>query len=178
MTYVALLRGINVGGNNKVDIKALKQAFEDVGMSKVKTYINSGNIIFESEKPKVELTKLLENKIEKHFGLRIKVLLRTLDEIQLINNALPSDWQNNEEMKCDVMFLWEDVDKKEILKDLKIKPEYDDVVYVQGAIIWRVYKKNIYKSGLLDIVGTKLYKQMTVRNCNTTRKLLAIMTQV
>lgn len=176
MVYVALLRGINVGGNNKVDMKQLKELFESVGMKSVKTYINSGNIIFVSdEKDVTKLTTSLERAIEAEFGFAIKVLLRDLDNIRNVCKNLPASWQNNSDMKCDVMFLWEHFDSEEVLKQLTIKPGIDDVKYVLGAILWRVDRKLVTKRGMTKIVGSELYKHMTIRNCNTTRKLLTLM---
>src|SRR5882757_2770930 len=111
MIYVALLRGINVGGNSRVDMKQLKAAFEQAGMSSVTTYINSGNVIFvdKSHTPQA-LVQKLEKIIEKEFGFAVKVLLRDIRTIKAIVAALPDTWKNDDTMKCDVMFLWEAVD--------------------------------------------------------------------
>ena len=172
MRYVALLRGINVGGNNKVDMKVLKNAFERAGMTDVKTYINSGNVIFtDTIHTAQEITKKLETIIEQTFGFAVKVLLRDRSQIQAIIASLPESWQNNSVMKCDIMFLWDEVDSADILESLTIKQEIEDVKYVHGAILWRVDRHNTTRSGMLKLVGTDLYRQMTIRNCNTVRKL-------
>lgn len=176
MKYVALLRGINVGGNSKVDMKILKAAFEDLGMENVRTYINSGNVLFEDNKhSSSELVTLLENKIEKKFGFHVKILVKSHTQLKKVVDTLPDSWVNNADTKCDVMFLWEEVDSKKVLEELPIKPEIDKLKYVAGAVLWCVDRKNVTKSGMMKIVGTKLYKQMTIRNCTTTRKLLALM---
>jgi len=176
MIYVALLRGINVGGNNKVEMKKLKTSFEEAGMQNVKTYINSGNVIFRDEKyTQKQLTKMLESAIEKDFNLKIKVLLRTIKDIEKINKNLPTTWKNDSTMKCDVMFLWEEIDSPDILNQLPKTPATEDLNYLPGTVIWRVDRENLTKSPILKIVGTKIYKQMTIRNCNTIRKLLELM---
>lgn len=176
MVYVALLRGINVGGNRKVDMKLLKATFEKVGMENVRTYINSGNVVFQSEPlGHKHLADTLEKAIEIDFGFHVKVLLRDMDDMRATVESLPDTWQNDKDMKCDVMFLWEDFDSPKILEQLTTKPEIDDVTYVKGALLWRVDRDNVTRSGMLKIVGTDLYKNMTIRNCNTTRKLLDIM---
>jgi uncharacterized protein (DUF1697 family) len=176
MIYVALLRGINVGGNRKIDMKKLATTFESAGASNVKTYINSGNIIFEdSSSNSKHLASSLENAIESDFGFPVKVLLRDIDAMKATVKALPETWQNNTDMKCDVMYLWEDFNRKNVLKELVVKPGIDEVKYVDGALLWRVDRNSVTKSGMLKIIGTDLYKQMTIRNCNTTRKLLAMM---
>lgn len=177
MVFVALLRGINVGGNNKVPMKTLKEVFEKEGMTDVKTFINSGNIIFNSSEDRSNLVSKLEKAIEKEFGFSVKVLLKTFREISEIRKALKNDWVNDANTKCDVMFLWEDVDSKETLKEFQIKDDIDEVKYISGAILWKVDKANVTKSGMLKIVGTPLYKKMTIRNANSLRKIYEIMNE-
>ncbi len=176
MQYVALLRGINVGGNAKVSMALLKQTFERVGFTDVKTYINSGNVIFSSpESAASEMCETIESAIASDFGFKVPVVVRSVTSLQEIVTKTPETWQNNSEMKTDVMFLWEAVDAPAVLEQLRISPGMDEVVYLPGAVVWRVNREHQSKSGMLDIVGTKLYKQMTVRNINTVRKLVELM---
>lgn len=176
MMYVALLRGINIGGRNKIDMKTLKQSFETAGMTDVVTYINSGNIIFTNKDlSAVELAETLEAVILKDFYLDIKVLLRSKTDIEHVMDFLPENWKNDKEMKSDVLFLWDDIDDAAILENLKIRPEIDNVIYRPGAILWSVDKTDASKSGMSKIVGTKLYKKMTIRNVNTVRKIYSLM---
>jgi uncharacterized protein (DUF1697 family) len=176
MVYLALLRGINVGGNNKIDMKLLKQTFEQVGMQDVVTYINTGNIIFSYiGTSKNELSRLLEEAVHSGFGLQIKVVIRSAEDVREIVKAIPDTWKNDKDMTSDVMFLWDEIDDKSVLENVVIKPEIDTVKYVPGAILWSVDKKNVTKSGKAKIVGSKIYKQVTVRNVNTTRKIYELM---
>ncbi|MFS0674717.1 DUF1697 domain-containing protein [Ornithinibacillus sp. 179-J 7C1 HS] len=176
MIYIALLRGINVGGNNKIDMKLLKQSFERVGMKNVVTYINTGNIIFTQDGlSKSELSGALEEVIYTDFGFQIRVIVRSLNDIRNIIQAIPDSWKNDKEMKSDVMFLWDEVDNQSVLEQLVIKPDVDTVKYVPGAILWSIDKKNLTKSGMSKIIGTKLYKLVTVRNVNTARKIYELM---
>lgn len=173
MVYVALLRGINVGGNRKVEMPKLKRVFEKLGFSDVKTYINSGNVMFASaSKPSVQD---IEAAIEKDFGFAVPVVLRSLSEIENLVKGIPESWVNDEHMKCDVMFLWPAVDSPEIMKQIPYKAEIEDVLYLPGAVIWRVDRDKVNRGAVLKIVGTDAYKQMTVRNPNTVRKLLELM---
>ena len=176
MVYVALLRGINVGGKNKVEMKRLKVVFEEAGMTSVRTYINSGNVVFSSTiRARARLVDLLEEAIAQRFGFKIGVLVRDVRSMRAVVAAMSSGWKDDKTTKCDVMFLWEDVDRPSVLNQLRIKPEIDDVRYVTGAIIWHVDRKDVTKSGMMKLAGTPLYKRMTIRNCNTTRKLLQLM---
>jgi uncharacterized protein (DUF1697 family) len=73
------------------------------------------------------------------------------------------------------MFLWDEIDDESVLEELVIKPEMDTVKYVSGAVLWSVLKKDITKSGMSKLIGSKIYKQITVRNVNTTRKIYELM---
>jgi uncharacterized protein (DUF1697 family) len=179
MIYVALLRGINVGGNAKVSMSQLKAAFEQIGLRAVKTYINSGNIVFRDEShTSSELVDMIEKTIIAKFGFEVKVLIRDINAMKAIAKALPYSWRNDSTMKCDVMFLWKDIDHEDILNQLIIKPEIDTVLYVPGAVLFSVNRQNVTKSGLVKLIGTPLYKKMTIRNCNTARKLFEIMSSI
>ncbi|MFA9289042.1 MAG: DUF1697 domain-containing protein [Weeksellaceae bacterium] len=175
MKYVALLRGINVGGNAKVEMKRLKVVFEELGYTDVKTYINSGNVIFETTDKQSTLDNVIEKAIKKEFNLAVPVVVRSQKEIVAIEKEVPKTWLNNTEMKTDVLFLWDEYNKKEVLKDIGIKPEIDTVKYVHGALVWNVKRKDVTRSGLLKIIGTPFYKKVTIRNINTLRKLHQLM---
>ncbi len=179
MIYVALLRGINVGGNNMIDMKRLKQVFIDSGLQSVVTYINSGNVIFYAvEYTKEQLIELIEKAILENFQLQIKVVLRSIEDFHTMMSRVPESWRNDQDMKCDVLFLWEDVDSPTLLTELTVKPDIDTVIYTPGAVLWAVDKINVTKSGSMKLVGTNLYKKMTVRNINTARKIYLIMQKV
>lgn len=176
MVYIALLRGINVGGKNKINIKVLKGTFERIGMTNVVTYINSGNIIFEADDLSIaELSDQLSGAILEDFKLEIKVVVRHKDELEQIINSIPVSWQNNKKMRSDVLFLWDEVDDEAVLEKLMIRPEVDVVSYVPGAVLWSINRTNAGKSGLNKLAGTKLYKQMTIRKVNTVRKVFELM---
>lgn len=176
MKYVAFLRGINVGGNSKVEMSRLKRVFSSLDYKNVKTYINSGNVIFSTDMHRAHITDTVEDAIKHEFDISIPVVIRSCEEIEKIIRGVPEIWMNDTEQKTDVLFLWEEIDSKEVLEKLIIKPQIDNVLYIQGAIIWNVKRKNIGRSGLLKIVGTQLYKKITVRNINTVRKLERLMT--
>ena len=174
--YVALLRGVNVGGGGKIDMKELKAVFEAVGMTSVKTYINSGNVVFETDVgPDDRVAEMLEGATERRFGFEVRVLVRSADEVRSIVDALPAHWANDEATKCDVFFLWAEADRPSVLGQLDFDPGMEDVRYTPGAIIRRVERKNASRSRLTKVVGTPLYQHMTIRNCNTARKLLELM---
>ncbi len=175
MRYVALLRAVNVGGNNKVTMPDLKDAFEAAGMTAVRTYINSGNVIFASEATdRAGLATTLRDAIRRRAGFDVDLMLRDVEELRAIVGALPDHWRNDSSMRCDVVFLRDGMDAAVVLEELQPRPGIEDALSLPGAIVWRVDRKNATRSRLTRIVGTPLYKQVTVRNCNTARKLLEL----
>lgn len=175
MRYVALLRGINVGGANPVSMARLRGAFESAGMTAVRTYINSGNVVFSAgEGEAAGLAQRLEDVVEREIGAQIGILVVDADRLRGIVTAIPDHWVNNDSMRCDVFFLWKDVDSPQVLDQLEHDPDLEDVTYQPGAVIRRVDRANVTRSRLTRVMGTPLYKRMTVRNCNTARKLLEL----
>jgi uncharacterized protein (DUF1697 family) len=176
-SYVALLRGINVGGHALVSMKALKACFEELGFQDVSTYINSGNIIFkaDSRKDVPVLVRTIEQGIKAHCRIAIRVVVRTRDDIAAICRKMPRQWVTDQSMRTDVMFLWDEVDTPAAIAAIVTNPNVDRLLHIKGAVIWNVNRDDYGKSKLPKIVGTKLYKNMTARNANTTRKLLALM---
>jgi uncharacterized protein (DUF1697 family) len=122
--YVALLRGVNVGGRGKVDMRELRRQFEKLGCSDVSTYINSGNVIFRDRRSASTLT----HELEKVLGRRVAV--RSLAQMKALCGRIPGDWVNDKEQKTDVGFALDE--PRELLwhalrKDLAPRegPEWD-----------------------------------------------------
>ncbi len=171
-TYLALLRGINVGGNNKVSMSELKKIFESLDFTQVFTYINSGNVIFQTSAQVV--TEKIELALKKTLGFEIRVVVRDAKNIQKLCSEIPLRWKNDTEHKTDVLFLWPEFAHKKSI-GLITATEVDTLTYLDGAIVWHIDKKNYNKSGLHKFIGTHLYKNMTARNINTVRKLGELM---
>ncbi len=170
--YVALLRGINVGGANTVNMKELKTCFEAQGYGHVETYINTGNIIFSTDVHSLELlTKDIEKALHATFGFPIKTLVKPVEVFEAILRAVPATWTNDTEQKTDVLFLWKDYAEESSLKLLKLKPAVDEVLYIEETLVWHICRKDYAKSGMHSFIGTELYKNMTARNINTVRAL-------
>jgi uncharacterized protein (DUF1697 family) len=122
--YVALLRGVNVGGRAKVDMRELKRQVESLGCSDVSTYINSGNVIFRDRRAASTLTRELERTLGR------PVAVRSLAQIQALCKRIPSEWTNDNEQKTDVGFALEGSRDRvwhALRKDLKPRegPDWD-----------------------------------------------------
>jgi uncharacterized protein (DUF1697 family) len=172
MRFIALLRGINVGGNNTVSMAELKKSFEALGFENVRTYINSGNVIFDStETDKVTLVNLCEAEIQKKFGFRVVCSVITAEELQNAVKHAPS-WWGKDDLKHNALFVIAPATAKEIMKEVgEAKPEYEKVAAYEPIIFWTAPLKTFSRTRYSKIVGTKAYASITIRNANTTKKL-------
>lgn len=175
-TYIALLRGINVGGNNKVEMKRLKELFESHGYINVTTYINSGNVLFDTTEidPGVLATKI-ETVLQKNFGFHIPTIVRDKKRFKKLVESIPPEWDNGTEQKTDILFLWDSFDSKKSLQLLTLTDGVDTVLYHNGSIIWNIVRSGYSQSGVRKFIGSPLYKHMTARNVHTVRALNALL---
>lgn len=174
MKYVALLRGINVGKTKRIDMKDLKALFVSHGFADVSTYINSGNVIFNSEKATGLIRNEIESDLRNKFGYDIPVLVKAVKEIKRIVEKIPAEWVNDSEQRTDVAFLFSEADTAGIIDELPLRREYIDVRYTNGALYWNAVRDNYNKSNLNKLIGHRLYQFMTIRNVNTARYLSGI----
>lgn len=175
--YIALLRGINVGGNNIISMSALKQTFESYGAKNVLTYINSGNVIFNDNE--IELSILInkyEAAILKDFSLNIKVaVITTSSLIDGLANA-PRWWNNDEKSKHNLIIVIPPKSGEEIMQEVGLsKPEYEQVSYYKQFIFWSAPIETFSKTRWSKIVTLPAYKYITIRNANTALKLKSLL---
>ncbi len=172
MKFIALLRGINVGGNNKVAMSELKTCFEKVGFKDVVTYINSGNVIFNSsETNTTELIKICEQAIEKQFGFRVICSVISADQLQEALRNAP-EWWDKGGPKHNAIFVIAPKRAEEIMAEVgEAKPEYEYVAAYHPIIFWSAPIKTFGRTRYSKIVGTKAYQFVTIRNANTANKL-------
>jgi len=171
MKYIVLLRKINAGKENRIDMKSLKQVFELPGCDSVATYINSGNVLFNSQKEIASLEKEIDKKLFEHFGHKIQFILKPQAEIKQIADSIPQVWQNNNEQRTDVAYLFPEIDKPDTINELPIKIDFIEIKYIKGAIIWHLKKENLNRSQLSKLINHPHYQNMTIRNVNTARYL-------
>ncbi|MFT4245560.1 MAG: DUF1697 domain-containing protein [Micrococcaceae bacterium] len=175
--YIALLRGINAGGKRRVPMADLRKLVEELGYSKVKTYINSGNVLFKAnEAPTAEV---LTKELTAHFGFEIPTLVLNEAAFKQIVKAVPADWQNDyQKHKSDICFLFPEIDSPEIIQQIGGNNEIETIRYVKGAVLSNLLRKNQPKSSLFKLIRTPLYQQMTVRNITTVRKLASLIEEL
>jgi uncharacterized protein (DUF1697 family) len=175
--YVALLRGINVGGNNLIKMPALKACFEGQGLREVSTYIQSGNVLFTAGRSNpLVLTSQIEKVLSKTFDYESRIVLRSFEEMERIVSRAPKGFGTRPiEYRYDVIFLKHPLEAEEALKSMSEKPGVDRIFAGDGVVYSSRLIAKAAQSHLSRIVGKPVYRHMTIRNWNTTGKLLQLM---
>lgn len=176
--YVALLRGINVGGNNKVSMPLLKELFEKAGFENVKTYINSGNVLFSARESNVNtLREECEQLILNGFGLNVQTVVLSARDYESIVSRAPLWWNSNSEEKHNAIFVIPPLQPEEIVSKIGFNPEYEKVYCCDSVIFWSASLKHFSKTKISGISSTKEYGSVTVRNANTFLKIRSILNE-
>jgi len=172
--YVALLRGINVGGNNLIKMIELRSSFASMGFGDVVTYIQSGNVVFSSKQTdKAKLTALIEKALSEAFSYESKVVVMSGSDMEQVVAQAPKGFGKDPELyRYDVLFVKEPLKTNEALKDVPTAPGVDTVHAGDHALYFRRLVSKATQSKLSKLVQRPVYKNLTVRNWNTTMKLL------
>ena len=177
-TFLILLRGINVGGKNKVAMAELRKCLEGLGFSDVATYIVSGNVILTSDRDADETTSLIEATLPKAFQLDselIRVLALTHDQLQAVVDDRPTGFGDQpEKYHSDVIFLM-GIDAAEAMPIFNPREGVDRVWPGKGVVYSQRLSAQRTKSRLSAVMASPLYKSMTIRNWNTTTTLLGML---
>ncbi|HEX8226677.1 MAG TPA: DUF1697 domain-containing protein [Candidatus Saccharimonadales bacterium] len=176
-TYIILLRGINVGGKNKVPMATLKACLEELGFAGVTTYIASGNVILQSDKTSAEIEALIEEALPGHFELDsalIRILALPLPKLRAIVAGKPAGFGEQPELyHSDAIFLI-GITASDAMPVFNPREGVDKVWPGDGVIYSQRLSTERTKSRLGAIVGTPPYASMTIRSWNTVTKLLAL----
>lgn len=173
--YIALLRGINVSGKNKIAMPELKMAFEEMGFSNVSTYINSGNVVFSSKiQDKSELIKKSEAIIAEKFMLNIPVIVISAKDLSNILENAPEWWgTDNKEIYDNAIFVIPPTSVEEVFAAVgEAKQEYEKVAPFDNVIFWSATLKTFSKTRWSKIASSSVNTSVTIRNANTVNKLL------
>ena len=170
-TYISLLRGINVSGQKIIKIDELKKMYESCGFRNVKSYIQSGNIIFETPSGTPEkLVKMIEKRIKDLFSFDVTVIMRTPDEFEKITRVNPFAKTKPVE-KLYVTFLSETINERKTELLIKYKSDKEDFGLI-GNELYLYYPDGAGRTKLTNnIIESKLGVKATTRNWNTVNKL-------
>ena len=176
--YIALLRGINVGGNNKIAMPALKAAFEAEGFTGVSTYINSGNVLFTAAGGAAALQTQCKGLIAKYFSPDIAVAVLAAEELAEALAHAPAWWNADSGAKHNAIFVLPGATAAEVFAEVgKASPEYEKVACHGRVIFWSAPLQTFSHTRWAKVAGTAVYQKITIRNANTTLKLATLAQQ-
>jgi uncharacterized protein (DUF1697 family) len=172
--YLALLRGVNVGGNNIISMTALRDALAAAGLENVQTYIQSGNVLFQSpEKDTVRLATLIQKVISKHFNTQVEVVVFSRQHWQRIIAAAPGTWGKDPAWKHNLLVLLPPFDMDDVVASIgTLKPDIESLVAGEGVLYQNVSLQMFGRATTGKLASNPAYKRMTIRNYNTATKLL------
>ena len=175
--YLVLLRGINVGGKNIIKMVDLKACFESMGFTGVVTFIQSGNVLFKAaEKDKTKLINKIEKALSEKFNYKSRMVVVTHKELRKIVDGAPQGFGDDlDTSRCDVIFLKEPLTAKEAMKNVRVKEGVDNAFTGRNVLYFSRLVSKASQSYLTKIIALPMYQNMTIRNWNTTTKLLALM---
>jgi uncharacterized protein (DUF1697 family) len=174
--YVALLRGINVGGRNKIAMTDLREAFEDHGFGSVGTYIQSGNVLFESDGPRASLEDDIEPMLERRFGVPLVVVVRSHRQLRDIVTKAPDGFgEAPDTYHSDALFLKAPLTGKQALGIVDLREGVDQAWPGNGVLYFARLSERRTQSRMGRIAATPEYKLITIRSWTTTTKLLALL---
>jgi uncharacterized protein (DUF1697 family) len=171
--YVALLRGINVGGNNLIRMAALKACFEEHGFDDVSTYIQSGNVVFGADRSRpAELTERIERMLATTFDYDASVVLRSGNQMRSIVERAPHGFGTEpSRFRYDVIFLKPPLTAPVAMRSVPTREGVDSAHAGSGVLYFSRLTSRATQSRLSRIVSMPIYRSMTIRNWNTTTKL-------
>jgi uncharacterized protein (DUF1697 family) len=176
MKYVALLRAINVGGRNLIRMTDVRACLEAREYQRVSTYIQSGNVLFDTDESDVaKLTVAIEKAFFEAFGTNVPVFLRSHREMKKIIAEAPREWKNGGALRRNVAFLRKPLTASRAVAGMDPKPAVDSVKAGDGVVYMSTVMTRLKQSGFPKIVGKPIYRDMTIRNYTTCQKLLALL---
>jgi uncharacterized protein (DUF1697 family) len=173
--YLALLRGINVGGKNLVRMADLRAAFEEMGFGEVATYIQSGNVLFRAPRQKRdELAARIESELTRRFGAELKAVLLTDAQLRGVIDGAPRGF-GADTHRCDVIFLRQPLTVKRAFGLVVTRDGVDSAWAGKGVLYFSRLASKASGSRLSKVVALPEYQDMTIRSWSTTTKLHALM---
>jgi uncharacterized protein (DUF1697 family) len=176
--YLALLRGINVGGGNIIRMTDLKACFEASGLEDVATYIQSGNVLFESaEKDSAKLASKVEAALSKTFRpYQARIVLLSHAKLKKIVAGAPEGFGTPpKKYRCDVIFVRKPLTVARAMKSVTLNPAVDQVFTGPEVLYFSRLDARASQTRLTRLISLPIYQDMTIRNWNTTTRLLALM---
>ena len=175
--YMALLRGINISGKNKVVMAELKKEFESLKFEDVKTYLNSGNAIFSSRENIEKITKQIEEMLKKNYDFKIPVFVLEQEKLKDILEHAPTWWGSDDKAIYDnLIFIIPPLSFKEVFEEIgEAKEDLEKIQNYNDVIFWSFSRKDYQKTNWWPkTANTNVSKKLTIRTANTVRKIVSM----
>lgn len=176
MKYIVLLRGINISGKNKISMAELKSEL-DKNYQNVLTYLNSGNVILDSDKDKEYVMNDIYNIIKNRFNLDIPIFVITSSELEDVLKNSPKWWEtSNKETYDNLIFIMPPTKYEEVYNVIgEPKADIEQIMEYNNSIFWTFDLKNYRKSiWWVKTVSTSIKDKITIRTANTMKKILEL----
>ncbi len=176
--YIALLRGINISGKNRIPMAELKKGFEDLSFQNVKTYLNSGNVIFSNgDEDNQVLKSIIEQMIKERFGLQVPVYVITKEKLEDILDHAPEWWgKGDREIYDNLIFILPPATFSEVYERIGEPEEgLEKIMNYRDTIFWSFDLKRYQKTNWWPkTAGLEIGMKLTIRTANTVRKIVAM----
>ena len=175
--FLALLRGINVGGQNVIAKAELIRCFEDLGFTSVRTYIQSGNVLFRSGETSVAaLTRAVEQRLSERLGRAVRAVVLPRARYRAAVRSAPDGWGRDDDRKHNAMFTLRGVTPRLAVAQLPaLKPDIESVATGPGVIFWSLSKAHQTRTAWMKLAADPIYQRVTIRNHRTVLRLLELL---
>jgi uncharacterized protein (DUF1697 family) len=172
-TLLVLLRGINVGGRNKISMTELRGAFLEMGFADPRTYIQSGNVVMGSRRTNTPRTvAAIERGLSERFGYEARVVVRDGPQMTTVVRQIPKGWDAGDAtMRHYVIFTSHRLTPKQLASQVTWKPEFETVTAGSQALYWAAPVETLTRTAIGKLTAHPAYQELTIRNLRTTLAL-------
>ncbi|PPD58037.1 DUF1697 domain-containing protein [Dehalogenimonas etheniformans] len=175
MEYVALFRGLNAGGKSTVKMAELTKAVSELGYEKARSYLPSGNIIFETDEGSKTVTRTLEDLVLEHFKIETKIVVKSCHQLTRIVAEMPGEWENRKDLRRRVVFIREPVTPDDVLREVETREGIDFIEAGSGVLYMSTLMTALTRSWFTRLITKPIYKELTIRDYGTVLRILELM---
>ncbi len=174
---LALLRGVNVGGQNVISKADLIRCFEDLGFTSVRTYIQSGNVLFRAAETRpAELTRAIEARLTERLGQPVRAVVFPRARYRAAVRSAPAAWGVDDDRTHNALFTLRGTTPRRAVEQLPVlKPDIEALAVGPGVVFWSISKAYQTRTTWMKVAASPVYRQVTVRNHRTVFRLLELL---
>ena len=178
--FLALLRGLNVGGQNVIGKDDLIRCFEDLGFKSVHTYIQSGNVLFRSDESRpAALTRAIDEALSERLSNRVRAVVLARSRYRAAVAAAPDDWGRDDGRKHNALFTVGGITPRRVIEQLPVpKEDIETLASGPGVIFWSISKRHQTRTTWMKLAAAPVYQHVTVRNHRTVLRLRELLEEL